>query len=356
MVNPLEKLSYRLAQRLRTGWFSGQYALTNRLSPRRTQSAPANKTSGETPAQETPQRFPSARAVAADLQALFDRDWANIEAGHYLAPADGRPNPFAVLRQARRYFRDLRTVNRRIAEGRSREVDGRADRRRFPDYYLQNFHFQSDGYLSPHSAELYDYQVEVLFTGGADAMRRQALVPLGQTIRAAGPRTAQLLDVACGTGRFLGQVKDNFPRLKVTGVDLSPDYLAKARANLATWSRTALIDAPAEALPFGDGEFDAVSCIYLFHELPRDVRRDVAAEIRRVLKPDGRFVFVDSLQPGDHPPFDPLLTRFPQVTHEPFYDDYLSDGLTELFAEAGFATVSVDRAFFSRIMVLEPAK
>ena len=37
---------------------------------------------------------------------------------------------------------------------------------RLPDYYLQNFHYQSDGYLIVESAQLYDYQVEVLFTGG----------------------------------------------------------------------------------------------------------------------------------------------------------------------------------------------
>jgi ubiquinone/menaquinone biosynthesis C-methylase UbiE len=289
------------------------------------------------------------------LQALFDRDWAHIEAGDYLAPDDGWPNPFAVLRQSRRYFRDLRDVNRRIAEGGRREVAGRGDTKGFPDYYLQNFHFQSDGYLSGESAALYDYQVEVLFTGGADAMRRQALVPLGETIRKAGVRTARLLDIACGTGRFLGQLKDNFPRLRVAGVDLSPHYLAKARENLAPWSRTALLNAAAEALPFADGEFDAVSCIYLFHELPRAVRLAAAAEIRRVLKPGGRFVFVDSLQPGDHPPFDPLLERFPQATHEPYYADYLNQDLADLFAEAGFETVAIDRAFFSRIMVLAPA-
>ena len=46
----------------------------------------------------------------------------------------------------------------------------------FPDYYLRNFHYQTGGYLSERSAKLYDQQVEVLFIGSADAMRRQALV------------------------------------------------------------------------------------------------------------------------------------------------------------------------------------
>ena len=49
---------------------------------------------------------------------------------------------------------------------------------RYPPYYLQKFHFQTDGYLSDGSAERYDHQVEVLFGGGAAAMRRHALVPL----------------------------------------------------------------------------------------------------------------------------------------------------------------------------------
>jgi hypothetical protein len=48
----------------------------------------------------------------------------------------------------------------------------------FPDYYLQNVHHQTDGYLSDHSAALYDLQVEILFHGAADPMRRRLLKPL----------------------------------------------------------------------------------------------------------------------------------------------------------------------------------
>ena len=48
----------------------------------------------------------------------------------------------------------------------------------YPDYYLQNFHHQTDGYLSDYSAGLYDIQVEILFNGTADAMRRRIISPL----------------------------------------------------------------------------------------------------------------------------------------------------------------------------------
>lgn len=343
MPSVLEKLSYRLSQRLRTGWFSSHYMATSRLSP---SASPAGAAENRA--------FPSAKAVSDDLASLYARDWANIEAGLYASPEGQWPNPLQVIGKSRRYFRDLRKVSRRKAAKDGREVARGIDAGALPDYYLQNFHFQSDGYLSASSADLYDYQVEVLFTGGAEAMRRQALVPIGDALKGRDVRRARLLDLACGTGQFLAAVKQNYPRLGVAGIDLSAPYLQKAKARLAPWSRHAMIQGAGETLPFANASFDIVSCIYLFHELPRAVRRQVAAEIRRVLKPDGRLVFVDSLQPGDHPPFDPLLHRFPQATHEPFYADYLADDLDALFSAAGFAARGFDRAFFSRLMVLAP--
>ena len=51
-------------------------------------------------------------------------------------------------------------------------------------------------------------------------MRRQALVPLKPAV--ASRPAAKLLDVGCGTGRFLREIKANYPRLEVTGLDLSP--------------------------------------------------------------------------------------------------------------------------------------
>lgn len=343
MATLLEKLSYRVSQQLRAGWFSTHYAATARLSPRSTPATNAVK-----------QKFPSTQVIAEDLQRLFDHDWANIEAGMYQAPEDQWPNPLEVLKQSARYFRDLKKVNQRRSGGHGREVVKNNSTFRLPDYYLQNFHYQSDGYLSAESAQLYDYQVEVLFTGGADAMRRQALVPVNNAIRKKGMRNSRLLDVGCGTGRFLKSIKQNSPRLNVSGLDLSRPYLDKAKSNLAPWSRHSLIQSAAECMPFGDNTFDVISCVYLFHELPRPIRRLVANEMKRVLKPNGVLVFMDSLQTGDFSPFDPLLERFPEETHEPYYADYLKDDLRALFAQKGLVTEAVERAFFSRMMVLTP--
>ncbi len=240
-----------------------------------------------------------------------------------------------------RFFRDLPEVQRRRRDDINAEVfeEKRREGSALPRYYLQNFHYQTDGYLSDHSAELYDHQVEVLFGGAADAMRRQALVPLHHHFRTRRTTEARLLDVASGTGRFLTFVKDNYPRLDVTALDLSPNYLAQARRLLAPWSRAHVVQAAAESIPAPDSSFDAVTCIYLFHELPRKVRAAAAAEMARVLKPDGILVFVETVQKGDRPDFDGLLELFPIGFHEPYYADYVRQDLDELFTGAGLEIV-----------------
>lgn len=336
-----EKFSYAISQQLRYGWFLSNHAATMRLS------RPMKR-----PASTTANTFASAREISSDLSNLFSRDRANIEAGLYVAPEQQWPNPIRVLKKVRAYFRDLEKVNRRIVAGNSREVAHSLRNTSLPAYYLQNFHFQTDGYLSEASAELYDYQVEVLFSGGAETMRRQALVPLRAAFCGKNIRDVNVLDLACGTGRFMASIKQNYPRLAVSGIDLSAPYLRLAKKTLKHWSRFDLVHGNGENLPFSDESFDAVSCIYLFHELPRPVRRNVTNEIYRVLKPKGRFIFVDSIQPGDHPPFDSLLAHFPHATHEPFYTDFLNDDLEHLFCSADFKIHSLERAFFSRIMTL----
>ncbi|MBL8669628.1 MAG: class I SAM-dependent methyltransferase, partial [Alphaproteobacteria bacterium] len=247
--------------------------------------------------------MPGPAAVRRDLMALLRRDAENVAAGVYRMPSDHFESPVAMLSRARRFLADASRVRERRARKSNSEVLTPDRHGRFPRYYLQNFHYQTDGYLSPESAALYDHQVEILFGGGADAMRRQALPPIAAHLRAAcaGGRRIKdlsLADIACGTGKFLVAVKENYPRLPVTGIELSPDYVAEARRRLEPWSWTRLLEANAERLPLADRSQDVATCIYLFHELPRQVRSRVASEIARILKPGGLFVFVDSIQKG----------------------------------------------------------
>lgn len=339
----LDLIAYGVGQTARIGWFYGQYRAAQSLAPR---LPPAR---WPKPGSTSPTLGP---ALLADLRALMRRDWANIRAGRYKLPHDLVPSPPAALRRALRFFADLPAVNLRRRERTNDEVFAAPHAGRYPRYYLQNFHYQSDGYLSEHSAALYDHQVEVLFLGGADAMRRQALVPLHAYLQrrpsSAGP--LRLLDVACGTGRFLSFVKDSFPGIHATGLDLSPPYLDAAARTLRRWDGVELIQGNAETMPLADASVDIVTCVYLFHELPRAVRGRVTSEIARVLKPGGLCLLVDSLQRGDRPLYDPLLDRFPASFHEPYFSDYVRQDLAALFAQVGLTVDAVDIAFLSKVV------
>src|SRR5690348_9495451 len=333
----VERIAYRAAQRLRVSWYFGQKWLSARL----TDDVPAPP--------ELKQRMPDRARILADLRALLDQDWRNIEQGLYRLP-EGGLDPVAALRKARRYFADLRHVNARRRADANDEVFRATPPGRYPRYYLQNFHYQTDGYLSRRSAELYDHQVEVLFGGGADAMRRQALVPLKRILAERGVRRARLIDLACGTGRFLREVKSNYPLLKVTALDLSPFYLEAAREALRPWSDAAFVDAAAEAVPLADESVDVATSIFLFHELPKATRAAVMHEMARLLKPGGAAILVDSIQLGDVPDYDALVEYFPLAFHEPYYAEYARADLVTGFAAAGLMLEESRIAYFAKVL------
>lgn len=344
-MNPMQRLAYGVGQGARVAWFFGHKQIVERRASRPAAAASYPPVEGALPDRD---------AVLRDLYALFQRDRDNVAEGRYRMPHDLLPDVRAAFGTSRRFFADLGGSDRRRAEGRHQEVfETHGEAGGYPRYYLQNFHFQTDGWLSEHSAELYDFQVEVLFNGGADAMRRQALLPLAGFL--AGKRIADqpVLDLASGTARFLTFAKDNYPRLPVTALDLSVPYLMKARKNLARWSWVDVVQAPAERLPFADESVAVVSCIYLFHELPRKIRAEVADEIARVLRPGGRLIFIDAFQKGDRPAFEGLLELFPRGHHEPYFADYVAHDLEALFEGVGLTRSGQDIAFMSKVLTFD---
>src|SRR5437667_8871495 len=202
MPSGLDKLAFNATQAARISWFFGQKLLAARVS----RPIPV-------PEPLLGRPMPDRRRILADLRALIEQDWRNIETGCYVSPAAGLGNPLEEVRRALDFFADLGAVEKRRHGGPEEGLLRAMPPGRYPRYYLQKFHFQSDGYLSEASARRYDHQVEILFGGGAAAMRRQALVPLKAALARRG--AARLLDVACGTGCFLREVKANYPRLEV---------------------------------------------------------------------------------------------------------------------------------------------
>ena len=283
---------------------------------------------------------------------LHATDLANVEAGLY--PREllfGFPIA-AYMRAFPRLLLDSRRVVKRQRRGDWRDVPD-VDKHRFPAYYRRTFHWQTDGYFSDHSAEVYDLGVELLFRGTADVMRRQIIPPITRFVREAGVplERMRLLDIGCGTGRALRMLATTHPTLRLYGVDLSPFYIKRARQLLADVTDLSLATENGEELPFADATFDVVTSVYMFHELPRNARRRVIAEMARVVRPGGLVVIEDSAQLADSPELGEALKTFPVDFHEPFYRDYLEDDLAALLAERGFEVVSSEAHLVARVVV-----
>ena len=99
---------------------------------------------------------------------------------------------------------------------------------------------------------------------------------------------------------------------------------AEAKKVLGSYDSVKYVEAPAENVPTEDGTYDAITCVYLFHELPGEVRKAVLKEWMRVLKPGGKVFFVDSAQEGEVP-YDRLLCGSP-------FGDCSPKGLTSSIA------------------------
>jgi len=296
---------------------------------------------------------PDRRRLYADMAILLQQDLANIEAGLYPLPADHDGSLLTLLHRSRLFFEDLPAIHRRRESSSHNEVLAQETRGKRPRYYLQNFHFQTGGWMTDVSASRYDTQVEVLFNGTANATRRQALPQLHEVFAGRDQRKLSLLDIGCGTGRFLDFLKQAWPRLPALGLDMSEPYVTYAKRHLKRWSRMNLTVGNAESLPVPDESQDAVTSIFLFHELPPKVRRTVFRECARVLKPGGRLVLVDSLQRGDQPDYDGLLELFPQNYHEPYYRSYTNEDFSALATGCGLTHIRDVKAFVSKVMVFD---
>jgi len=290
----------------------------------------------------------------AGHQALMDTDWEEAQNGLY---------PTSLLFDApwldwaSRYpmvWLDMPSTWNRRKERQVNDLPNDVQSENYPDYYLQNFHHQTDGYLSDHSASLYDLQVEILFNGTADPMRRRVIKPLVQGLRHFSSRSSgqlRVLDVATGTGRTLRQLRAALPQTQLVGLDLSSAYLRQANRWLSQLPSELpqLVQGNAEALPFATGSMQGVTCVFLMHELPADARQNVLEECFRVLEPGGVMVLADSVQLADSPQFEVAMDNFRRVFHEPYYRDYISDDIDARLEQAGFTSIRACSHLMTRV-------
>jgi ubiquinone/menaquinone biosynthesis C-methylase UbiE len=195
-----------------------------------------------------------------------------------------------------------------------------------------------------------------VFAGSIPEIYERFLVPLifesyalDLAERLAQTKPQDVLETAAGTGVLTRAIASRIAgRMRIVATDLNQPMLDHARARLAHDNRIEWRQADALALPFADGNFDAVACQFGAMFFPD--RTLGYKEARRVLRPGGRFLFsvwdkiadnefadvvteaVAALFPQDPPRF---LARTPHGYHD-------AGQIRRDVKAAGFETVSID--------------
>ncbi|MBD2595128.1 class I SAM-dependent methyltransferase [Nostoc spongiaeforme FACHB-130] len=212
----------------------------------------------------------------------------------------------------------------------------------YPDYYVTSFHAYEQGNLSWHAAfevEPAAHAVHAKIWPGAevegDRQLRQSYHNILKPFLAEEPR--DILDMGCSVGLSTFALQQVYPEAKVTGLDLSPYFLAVA--NYRAQQRQAKINwlhAAAESTGLPDASFDLVSLFLICHELPQAPTRQIFAEARRLLRPGGHLAIMD-MNPKSEiykkmPPY--ILTLLKST--EPYLDEYFSLDIEQALMDVGF--------------------
>jgi ubiquinone/menaquinone biosynthesis C-methylase UbiE len=158
--------------------------------------------------------------------------------------------------------------------------------------------------------------------------------------RAAIAPGSRVLDVGCGPGRLTLAAAAAAGRDGETiGIDASPEMITRASEKAAAAGSPARFQlSPIEALPMPGDHFDVALASLMLHHLPGALLGRGLAEVRRVLRPGGRFVALDFRSTPSHGLSHVLCLLGLRRGSEH------ADHLRALLEEAGFAPVEVERA------------
>lgn len=220
----------------------------------------------------------------------------------------------------------------------------------YPDYYLRPFHAYDEGNLGWEPAtevEVAAYAVHAKIWKDAgpkgDSRLRQSFHEVVKSQLPIAPK--DIVDLGCSIGMSTFTLQETFPGSNITGVDLSPYFLAVAQyrtqRRTGTQSAPTWVHAAAESTGLPDASFDLVSACLVFHELPQSAAIAILQEARRLLRPGGHLAIMD-MNPKSEiyakmPPY--ILTLLKST--EPYLDEYFALDIEQAIVQAGFSTPSL---------------
>jgi len=126
-----------------------------------------------------------------------------------------------------------------------------------------------------------------------------------------------VLDIGCGTGVLIKDLLKLNDKCHYVGLDFSDQMLNNAVLNTNEKTHVTLIRGSAFELPFKDNTFDAVVCTRFIHQYTDRVKKQLVAEFKRVLKPEG-IAIIEFYSIG------PWILRYPLKFRKAKRKDYFS--------------------------------
>ena len=217
----------------------------------------------------------------------------------------------------------------------------------YPDYFLDSFHGYEEGNMGWKPAlelEVAALTVHSKLFNQAGELEGDAKLRASyhNILKPQIPEPQDILDVACGVGLSTFALQEVYPQAKVTGLDLSPYFLSVAnyrsqqhQANI-NW-----IHAAAESTGFPDASFDLLSIYLTCHELPQSATRQIFAEARRILRPNGHLgIKCSNPQSEVYHKMPPYVFTLLKST-EPYLDEYFTLDIKQALIDAGFQTPTI---------------
>ena len=223
----------------------------------------------------------------------------------------------------------------------------------YPKYYLTSFHAYEQGNMSWEAATEVEVAARAVHAGiwpeaGAegDAKLRASYHEIIKSQIASSPQ--DIVDLGCSVGMSTFALGEVYPEAKMTGVDLSPYFLAVAQyrsqqreSEFFNQKSPTWVHAAAESTGLPAAAFDLVSMCLVCHELPQKATREIFREARRLLRVGGHLTIMDmNPQSEVYAKMPPYILTLLKST-EPYLDQYFGFDIEQALVDSGFARPTI---------------
>jgi ubiquinone/menaquinone biosynthesis C-methylase UbiE len=130
----------------------------------------------------------------------------------------------------------------------------------------------------------------------------------------------RFLEVGCGSGAVCRHMAKRHS-LNVTGTDVDGEQIERAQKDIDNAANLRFLEADATNLPFQDKDFDIVLSFQVLHHISNWL--DALEEIRRILRPEGYFICVDTVYPRWTAGFGRMFRHKYGITTLPALDSFI---------------------------------